>query len=177
MHNSLMNTLKSFKYVASKNAIILILGSMPSKESLFQNQYYAHPKNLFWEAMGQMFGFNKSLPYHERLASLQQNKIALWDVVYQCKRKGSLDANITSVKVNDFSSFSQNHPNIKTLFFNGKKAEELYKRFVIKEQSLGFVDLDYYLLPSTSPANASIAKAEKINRWLKVKEYLYTQVD
>jgi len=170
-----MVALKSFNYVASENAVILILGSMPGEESLRRRQYYAHPRNLFWDIMGQMFDIDKTLPYLERLTKLKQNRIALWDVVSQCRRKGSLDSNIdiTSTEPNDFVSFFQSHRNIHTVFFNGRKAEELFHRFVLKKQLLEYVSLNYCLLPSTSPANASISRKIKLERWMKIREYIY----
>ena len=166
-----MNISKSFNYVASENAVVLILGSMPGVLSLKQQQYYAHPKNLFWDIMSQMFGFDKSMPYQERLAELKHNRIALWDVVSECRRKGSLDSNIDikSTEPNDLVSFFQNYSNIQTIFFNGKKAEELFRRFFLKKGLLFSSNLNYCSLPSTSPANASIPKEIKIERWMKVK--------
>ena len=163
--------LKSFNYVSSENAVVLILGSMPGRESLRQQQYYAHSMNMFWDIMGQMFDFDKTLPYQERLTKLKLNRIALWDVVSECRRIGSLDSNIdiTSTSANDFVSFFQHYSNIRNVFFNGKKAEDLFKRFVLKKGLLKHVNLTYYYLPSTSPANASILREVKLERWMKVK--------
>ena len=166
--------LKSFNYAASKNATAVILGSMPGVESLLQQQYYAHPRNMFWDIMEQMFGIDKSLPYLKRLTELKHNRIALWDVVYQCRRKGSLDSNIeiSSTEPNDFVSFFKAYSNIHTVFFNGKKAEDLFSRFVLRKQLLTDITLNYYTLPSTSPANASIPKKVKLERWMVVKTQL-----
>ena len=163
--------LKSFNYVASKNATVLILGSMPGVESLLQQEYYAHSRNIFWNIMEQMFGIDKTLPYLERLTELKKNRIALWDVVWQCKRKGSLDSNIdiTSTEPNDFVTFFKTFSNIHTVFFNGKKAEDLFRRFVLKKRLLTDVSLTYCSLPSTSPANASISREVKFERWMIVK--------
>ncbi len=166
----MLKKIKSFSYSASKDAKILILGSMPGEESLRQQQYYAHPRNLFWEFMGDMFGFDKSIPYSMRLEKLKQNKIALWDVVYQCKRPGSLDSEIkiSTTEPNDFVSFFEKYKGIKTVFFNGKKAEALFKRFIIKKNLLINYNLSFYQLPSTSPANASITREIKIKEWSKI---------
>ena len=166
------NILQSFKYVASGDAVVLILGSMPGGESLRKQQYYAHPRNMFWTIMSEILGFDHNLSYNERLMALRYNKIALWDVVYQCRRKGSLDSNIEelSLKVNDFSGFFQKYRTIHSVFFNGKKAEDLFNRNVFRKEMVNSEKLNYCILPSTSPANASMSKNIKLERWMKVRE-------
>ena len=170
-----MPSLKSFNYVASESALILILGSMPGIESLNQQQYYAHPRNLFWEFMGEMFDFDEALPYQDRLNLLKHNKIALWDVVSECRRKGSLDSNIdiSSTEVNDFSLFFKRYTRIHAVFFNGRKSEELFNRFVIKPLPPLPISLNYYSIPSSSPANASMNKQIKFEKWLQIKETIF----
>ena len=51
--------IQSFPFSADCQAKVLILGSMPVEESLRQQQYYAHPRNLFWDFMGALFGTNE----------------------------------------------------------------------------------------------------------------------
>ena len=123
-----MVLLKSFNYIASESAVILILGSMPGEESLQRQQYYAHPRNLFWDIMGQMYDFDKNLPYHERLTQLKHNGIALWDVLSKCRRKGSLDSNIdiSSTEPNDFGEFFQTYSNISLSFLTGERPKSYF---------------------------------------------------
>ena len=84
---------------------VLVLGSMPSEASLKQVQYYAHPQNAFWYIMGGLFNFSSEVTYPERLEQLKKNRIALWDVLKECEREGSLDSSIvgSSIKTNNFS--------------------------------------------------------------------------
>ena len=46
-----MKKLEGFQPISSKNARVLILGSMPGERSLEVGQYYAHSRNAFWKIM------------------------------------------------------------------------------------------------------------------------------
>ncbi|MDO8312483.1 MAG: DNA-deoxyinosine glycosylase [Sideroxyarcus sp.] len=159
-----MPPIRSFRPISDANARVLILGSMPGKESLKQHQYYAHPQNTFWKIMGELFGAQPSLPYEERLRLLQSSGIALWDVLASCERKSSLDAHIRKESANDFTSFFARHPHITRVFFNGSKAEQCFRKFVQDKQALP--PLQFQRLPSTSPAHAGMRYADKLQAWL-----------
>jgi len=167
-----MNTIVSFPPVSDKNARGLILGSMPGEESLRKSQYYAHPRNSFWYIVLEMLNGGVDVNYEERIEILKKNKIALWDVLKGCVREGSLDSSIknSSIVTNDFESFYSKHPDIRYLFFNGAKAEKEYKNRVFPEISKKYSSLEYYWLPSTSPAMARLTKEEKLSKWLIIKE-------
>jgi len=160
---------KSFLPVAISNAEILILGSIPSVKSLEQQQYYGHPRNTFWWIMGEIFGFDYTLEYELRKSHLLKHNIALWDVLKQCERQGSLDSAIVaeSIEANDFSAFFAEHLHIKRVLFNGTKAESEFKKRVIPILGANFTDIEYYRLPSTSPAMASLTKSAKLAEWKK----------
>jgi hypothetical protein len=49
--------------------------------------------------------------------------------------------------------------------FNGSKAADLYRRKVLPALPARFAALDTRLLPSTSPANASVRFDAKLARW------------
>ncbi len=168
--------LTGFHYIAEQDALILILGSMPGIESLRQQQYYAHPRNLFWDFMGEMFNAGRDIPYPDRLQILKQNHIALWDVAHRCERSGSLDSNIkaSSIIPNDFNSFFISHPNIKMVFFNGRKAADIYQKRVIPTLSERFRAIPCHTLPSTSPAHAAMSRKEKLEQWLQTSIFTAT---
>ncbi len=158
-----MSRVRSFPPVADEHVTVLILGSMPGKESLKQNQYYAHPQNTFWKIMGELIGASRELPYNERLLKLTAAHIALWDVLNTCEREGSLDSDIRNGTPNDFASFFKQHPHITRVCFNGAKAEQSFKKFVQGKQQLPL--LDFTRLPSTSPAHAGMRYTEKLKEW------------
>jgi hypoxanthine-DNA glycosylase len=170
-----MSTIKGFPPIGSTSARVLILGSMPGVKSLDAEQYYAHPRNAFWFIMEGLFGFNAEGPYEERLESLIENRIALWDVLQTCHRPGSLDTSIDeeSIVVNDFASFLQRHPGIHAIFFNGGKAEQLYRKYIAPELPEDMRDLFMQRLPSTSPANARLTLEEKTEQWRVVYDYTH----
>jgi TDG/mug DNA glycosylase family protein len=160
-----MSRVRCFAPVADADARILILGSMPGKASLAADQYYAHPRNVFWAIMGELVGAHRGLPYEDRLKILRSCGIALWDVLGSCVRKSSLDAHIEmdSAVPGDFKSFFRQHPKITQVFFNGAKAEQCFVKYVLP--ALRSTALQYQRLPSTSPANAGISYEQKLLAW------------
>lgn len=150
--------------VAARDARVLVLGSMPGAVSLAAARYYAHPRNHFWPIMGELLGALPSLPYEERLERMREAGIALWDVLDRCEREGSLDSSIrdATAQANDFAAFFGDHRAIRTVLFNGAKAEAAYRRLAPPLADFGIAS---QRLPSTSPANASVAPAAKLAAW------------
>jgi len=165
-----------FPLSAAADAQVLILGSMPSRKSLADDQYYAHPHNAFWPIMAALLGFDPQLPYADRLQQLRIHRIALWDVAYQCVRPGSMDHAIAmdSVVANDFAALFGLYPQIGMIFFNGQKAGELYRKKVLPQLPGAFRQTPSRILPSTSPANAATSRSQKLATWQIVKQALET---
>lgn len=143
----------------------LVLGSMPGRRSLAEQRYYAHPRNLFWTFMGELFDAGWDHPYEERLARLTRAGIALWDVLAGCERPGSLDAAIvrSSEVPNPIPELLAANPSITTIACNGAKAHELLRRHILP--SLPPERAQILRLPSTSPANASIPLTARRAAW------------
>lgn len=160
-----MRHVQGFAPIENEDANILILGSMPGEASLRAGQYYAHPQNLFWRIMGELLSFDPAAPYEHRIQALKSARIALWDVLRSCRRKGSMDSDIdgTSLVPNDFATFFPRHPAITRIFFNGAKADACYRKQVLPVLAIG--SIEYLRLPSTSPANASIPYERKLEAW------------
>lgn len=163
-----------FEPIISEHAKILILGSIPGVESLQKQQYYAHPRNAFWHIVEQLINIDVKLDYLSRINQLKQSKIALWDVVASCRRMGSLDSNIAteSITLNPIDQLIASHDDIICICLNGRKAFKLFKRHFVKSGKLPRA-IDYVVLPSTSPANARLDKAQKCQIWReKLEHYL-----
>ena len=162
------NTIRGFPPLASASAKRLILGSMPSVASLEAAQYYAFPRNAFWHIMGDLFGAGPELDYLQRVERLTAAGVALWDVIATCRRPGSLDSAIESegLRSNDFQAFFHQHPGIAHVYFNGQKASSLFRKRVLPGLDANVV---LHTLPSTSPANAGLNYAAKLEAWSVVK--------
>lgn len=161
---------ESFPPISTRNAEKLILGSMPGKVSLEANRYYGHPRNNFWPIIASLLGFSPDLPYPARCRRLVAARIALWDVMRACFRSSSLDVDIleSSVVPNDFPKFLRKHPGIRIIYFNGAKAEQSYRRYVLPRLPERLASIPAIRLPSTSPANASIPYAKKLSAWQRI---------
>jgi TDG/mug DNA glycosylase family protein len=161
--------IKSFEPIGDKKAVVLILGTMPGRESLNKSQYYAHKRNSFWHIMGELFGAGFSLEYEQRQKILIKNGIAVWDVLKCCRRKGSGDLAIESEIPNDFNAFFHKYSKIRNVFFNGQNAEKFYRRLVLPGLAEKYQNITYKTLPSTSPANAHKDFQAKLAEWYSVK--------
>jgi TDG/mug DNA glycosylase family protein len=150
----------AFGPIVNKNCKVLILGTMPSEESLRKQERYGHKSNQFWRIIFALF--NKPLPesYEEKNAFLIGKNIAIWDVLESCEGKGSLDSCIENEKPNNFKKFFKEYPQIEYIFFTSKKAEEFYKKYVGFDEKRHFITL-----PSPSPANARMTLEQKIESW------------
>lgn len=164
-----MELSQGFAPVATADARVLILGSMPGVASLEATQYYAFPRNAFWKIMGELFGAGPQLDYPVRLQKLTENHIALWDVIQTCHRPGSLDSAISDegMQTNDFSGFFDNHPHISHVLFNGQKAASLFYK---KVTPVLMAQYECLVMPSTSPANAASSYAVKLEKWSVLKD-------
>ncbi len=160
----------AFAPILGETPKILILGSMPSRISLHERQYYANPRNAFWWTMSELFGFDMSLDYHSKTQALVGSGVAVWDVLFDCERPGSLDSAIVrkSEVANDFKLFFDRYPSISRVIFNGAAAETLFHRHhksLIQTIKRTRSDFSWNRCPSTSPAHASLSKHDKLIAW------------
>lgn len=163
----------SFEPIIDSSATRLVLGTMPGKASLAAQEYYAFPRNAFWDIIEAAFGIPRTHGYAERMSGLLANRVAVWDVLQTCTRATSLDSDIVPETIipNDFMKLFQRYPALRTVYFNGATAEKLYMKHV--HPSLAAVNngITYTRLPSTSPANAGVSMEEKLKAWSVLKNF------
>jgi hypoxanthine-DNA glycosylase len=147
---------RGFPAVLDENTEILILGSLPSDESIRKQQYYGNPGNDFWRLVGQAIGENlQDMAYEKKLETLKRNRIGLWDVFKAGNREGSPDSRIKDEEINDFSCLKKIVPELRLICFNGKKAGEY-------EPLLREMGYNTKVLPSSSGANRRDQKKREL---------------
>ena len=165
---------ESFPPQIGPDCVLLVLGTVPSVRSLELRQSYGHTHNLFWPFMGELFDAGPELAYAERIARLQRRGIGIWDVLERCERRGSLDSAIVrdSEVANDIPALLATHPGIRAIALNGGKARQSFRRHIVPRLDAAvrarITQLD---LPSTSPANASIPRATKLEHWRQLQDW------
>ena len=150
--------------VFDKDSKVLILGSFPSVKSREQMFFYGHPQNRFWKVTSRIFGEELPVTIDEKKAFLIRNHIALWDVIGSCEIDGSSDSSIRDVTVNDLSVILGT-ADIRSIFLNGKKAEQYYLKYLFP-----VLKRDAVCLPSTSPANAAWSLDKLTDAWKVIKD-------
>jgi len=153
-----MSRITSFEPLIYQDSRVLVLGSIPSIESLRKRQYYAHDRNHFWQIVAGLFGEATPSDYEGRKTLLRKHRIGLWDVIASCTRRASADSEIKAVKLNDIRSVYQGHAGIERIVCNGKASYRLFEKY--------FQDcrLPVGYVPSSSPAYAK-PLSWKIREW------------
>ncbi|WP_294121587.1 DNA-deoxyinosine glycosylase [Sphingomonas sp.] len=147
----------------SSDARLLILGSLPGEASLRAQRYYAHPRNQFWRLLGTAIGEELAeMGYGDRLARLAARGIALWDVVGEATRQGSLDGAIRAATPNRLAEYAATLPRLGAVAFNGKTAARLGRIALAGVGRVQLIDL-----PSSSPAY-TIPLADKLIIWSRL---------
>ena len=141
---------------------ILILGSFPSVKSREMAYFYGHPQNRFWRVLSLLFDEPFPETVEERRGLLLRHRIAAWDVIASCTITGSADSSIRDVVVNDLSPILTGAP-IRQIYVNGKKANALYRKYLLPQ-----VGREAVCLPSTSPANAAWSLDKLLSVWQQI---------
>ena len=161
--------LKGLPPIVDHSSRVLVLGSFPSVISRKKKEYYANPRNYFWEIISRVVGERPPIIYRQKRELLKKHKIGLWDIVESCCVKGAQDNMIRSPVLNDIAGLLTKYPNIKAVFLGGKKAYSLFKG---QYQSFR---VPCKCLPSTSPANARQSLRSKKAEWRKIISVIRTR--
>lgn len=132
-----------------KDSKVLILGSFPSVASRESGFYYGHKQNRFRKVISTLASERTPETLEEKMHLLKKHNIALWDVIASCDIKGSQDSSIDNVTVNELSRVLA-ECNITRIFVNGRKAYELYNKYLCTR----YGKAEY--LPSTSAASEGL---------------------
>lgn len=143
---------------------ILILGTFPSVKSREMQFFYGHPRNRFWKLIAELYGEQSPETIGEKKKLLLRHHIALWDVIESCDIAGSSDSSIRNVVPNDISYIIE-RSRIRNIYANGRKAKQLYDRYLSKR-----VGIEAVLLPSTSPANAAYSMERLKECWEVIRK-------
>lgn len=143
---------------------VLILGSFPSVKSREQGFFYGHPQNRFWKVTAAVCHEDVPQTVEEKKAFLKRNHIAVWDVIHSCDIEGSADSTIKNVVANDLTEILS-CADIRAIYVNGKKAEQLYKKYIFSK-----IQREAICLPSTSPANAAWSVERLTEVWKQIVE-------
>lgn len=178
--------------LVSSHTRVLILGSFPGVASLASQQYYGHPQNQFWRLL-QAIWPSCAMPtgassYQMRSEWLLARGLGLWDVYAACEREGSLDSQIRTPVLNDFADIQRRSPMLQAIAHNGGESFKHARRVSAalagaEPLQAGFAPLDgraldevksvgiqFYKLPSSSPAHAAWSFERKLAAWREVFE-------
>lgn len=151
-----------FEPVFNEQSKVLLLGSIPSITSREVGFYYSHPKNRFWKVMEILFEEKIT----DKKSFCLKHKIALWDTIASCEIHASSDASIKNVKVNDLNIILE-AANIKAIFTEGKKAHEIYQKYLYP-----IYKIEDICLSSTSPANARMSLDQLVTEYKQILKFL-----
>lgn len=158
---------RSFDPVVDLETRLLVLGSLPGEASLAASRYYAHPRNQFWRLMSAVIEQDlAALKYEDRLVTLLDHRVGLWDVVESATRKGSLDGAIRDHQPNRLADLAGRLPRLAAIAFNGGTAAAIGRR-----QLAQVPDLTLISLPSSSPAY-TLPIENKRALWLLLKAWI-----
>ena len=162
-----MTRKSSMAPVGATNARLIVLGSLPGDASLAAQRYYAHPTNQFWRLLGGAMGEDLAgLAYEARLERLAVRGVALWDVVAEAVRAGSLDGAIRDVRGNALAEFVAGHQRAEAVAFNGKTAAAIGRKALAGMAGVRLIDL-----PSSSAAY-TLGLGAKAARWQCLAEHV-----
>ncbi|KAJ3448781.1 g/t mismatch-specific thymine DNA glycosylase [Anaeramoeba flamelloides] len=159
-----------FAPIVDKDCETLILGTFPSIKSFENTFYYGHPRNVFWKILSELFC--EDLTKYKTKNDLNQARrkmvldhhIAIWDCIGVAKRKksNSLDSSLVTQRPNEIPKLLRSHPNLQTLCFTSRNAQNLFKKH------FPLINLKQHVFPSPSPAYQRMNYEQKRDGFKKI---------
>lgn len=148
-----------FSPIYNKESKVLILGSLPSIESVKKGYYYMHPQNRFWKVLSVIFQKDVySMGIKQKNEFILEHHLSLYDVIASCTIEQSSDASIKDVFYTDIKEII-NHTQITKILLNGKTAYQLFLKKYPEYQDMALS------MPSTSSANAKFRLEDLVEIW------------
>lgn len=107
------------------------------------------------------------MDYEARLEALKVHRIALWDVIAEAHRPGSLDGAIREQRGNDLEGLTARLPDLRAIAFNGGTAAKLGMKALAGVAT----GVERIALPSSSPAY-TLAFERKAAAWAELRRPL-----
>jgi hypoxanthine-DNA glycosylase len=142
-----MDRVHCFEPIVFSDSKVLVMGTLPGKESLETGFYYAKKGNYFWKFLSDYARMDIPKTKQDKLNLLKITKVAIWDIYESGIRESSRDNAIKDGKLNDIPRFLKEHPNITKVGIAGKKG------WKIVNKEFPFINAIY--LPSTSGSNGA----------------------
>ena len=139
------------------DSAVLILGTLPGKQSLMTGTYYAAPSNQFWDILFMACGEKIEKSNTARELLLKNYHIALWDILHSAVRDTSSDKGLLDEKPNDLPRYLAEHPQIKLLLFHSNASYRYFKRF-FKHTAVPYICVSS---PSGQNRKSTLEKAEE----------------
>ena len=136
---------------------VLILGTIPGKNSISANEYYYDNKNRMWKMLAKIATQKMPTNYTEKKLLLEHLHVVLWDY-YQC---------VERTNPNDIVGFVRKNPTLTKIAINGYGK---YKEFGEKLQNQFGQSIKVFRLPETSGLNASWTLEKLCKEWSVVFE-------
>ena len=136
---------------------VLILGTIPGKNSISANEYYYDNGNRMWKMLAKLATQELPTNYTEKKVLLEHLHVVLWDY-YQFGER---------TNPNDIVGFVRKNPTITKIAINGYGK---YNMFGEKLQNQFGQSIKVFRLPETSGLNASWTLEKLCQDWSVVFE-------
>ena len=128
---------------------VLILGTIPGKNSISANEYYYDNSNRMWKMLAKLATQKMPTNYTEKKLLLEHLHVVLWDYYQFVERTNGTDKGILEGIPNDIVGFVRKNPTITNQFGQSIKV---------------------FRLPETSGLNASWTLEKLCKEWSVVFE-------